>query len=163
MRLYHGSNIRITEVDLTKSKPHKDFGKGFYLTPDYQRAVAMAGRTVAIDGGEPTVTPFIFNQSQCSTDVKIKVFKGYTAEWALFILENRDKSHEFKHGYDIVIGPVADARVDYLLSKYKQSFGEEYANPNNLELLARELAFTGPAYTQFCFCTPLGTSQLMKD
>lgn len=30
MRLYHGSNQQILEIDLKKSKDHKDFGRGFY-------------------------------------------------------------------------------------------------------------------------------------
>ena len=31
MKLYHGSTIDITEIDISKSKPNKDFGKAFYL------------------------------------------------------------------------------------------------------------------------------------
>jgi len=30
MILYHGSNIAIETIDLSKSKPNKDFGKAFY-------------------------------------------------------------------------------------------------------------------------------------
>ncbi len=29
-------------IDLTKSKPNKDFGRGFYLSADYDQALAMA-------------------------------------------------------------------------------------------------------------------------
>lgn len=50
MILYHGSNQLITKIDLSKSKNFKDFGRGFYLTKDYARAVAMAQRTTAIMG-----------------------------------------------------------------------------------------------------------------
>ena len=32
MILYHGSNIEISEIDLQKSKPNKDFGRAFYLS-----------------------------------------------------------------------------------------------------------------------------------
>lgn len=32
MILYHGSNLKIDEIDLTKCKPYKDFGQGFYYT-----------------------------------------------------------------------------------------------------------------------------------
>ncbi len=42
MRLYHGSNTHIDEIDLAKSKPNKDFGKGFYLSASYQQAMEMA-------------------------------------------------------------------------------------------------------------------------
>lgn len=34
MILYHGSNMVIDVPDLSKSKPYKDFGKGFYLSAD---------------------------------------------------------------------------------------------------------------------------------
>lgn len=42
IRLYHGSNIKIEVPDLIHSKPFKDFGKGFYLSPDKQQAWNMA-------------------------------------------------------------------------------------------------------------------------
>lgn len=32
MILYHGSNIAIDVIDLSKCRPNKDFGQGFYLT-----------------------------------------------------------------------------------------------------------------------------------
>lgn len=92
MILYHGSNQLITRIDLSKSKDFKDFGRGFYLTKDYTRAVAMAQRTTAIIGeGSPEVSPFIFNPSRCPIDVRIKKFDGRTAEWALFVLRNRER------------------------------------------------------------------------
>lgn len=82
MILYHGSNQLITKIDLSKSKNFKDFGRGFYLTKDYARAVAMAQRTTAIMGdGSPEVSPFIFNPSRCPSDVRIKIFDGRTAEY----------------------------------------------------------------------------------
>lgn len=34
MKLYHGSNMEIFDVDLKKCMPYKDFGKGFYTTAD---------------------------------------------------------------------------------------------------------------------------------
>ena len=38
MILYHGSNVAIDVIDLSKSRPGKDFGKGFYLSADRQQA-----------------------------------------------------------------------------------------------------------------------------
>ncbi len=34
MKLYHGSNEDIETIDLERGLKYKDFGKGFYLTPD---------------------------------------------------------------------------------------------------------------------------------
>ncbi|MBO5871082.1 MAG: DUF3990 domain-containing protein, partial [Bacteroidaceae bacterium] len=42
MILYHGTNVEFDVIDLAKSKPNKDFGQGFYLTADYEQALAMA-------------------------------------------------------------------------------------------------------------------------
>ena len=32
MILYHGTNMAFDAIDLKKSKPNKDFGRGFYLS-----------------------------------------------------------------------------------------------------------------------------------
>ena len=32
MKLYHGTNVEFSEIDLKKSNRFKDFGRGFYLT-----------------------------------------------------------------------------------------------------------------------------------
>jgi len=39
MILYHGSNVEIVEIDLQKSRPNKDFGRGFYLSADHDQAL----------------------------------------------------------------------------------------------------------------------------
>lgn len=40
--LYHGSNVFIEKIDLTRSHPDKDFGKGYYLTDIRTQAEAMS-------------------------------------------------------------------------------------------------------------------------
>lgn len=42
MKLYHGSTVVIDKIDLSVSKPNKDFGKGFYLSDNKQQAYEMA-------------------------------------------------------------------------------------------------------------------------
>lgn len=51
MILYHGSNVAIDVIDLSKSRPGKDFGKGFYLSAEKQQAIEMAESKVAFLGG----------------------------------------------------------------------------------------------------------------
>ena len=41
MKLYHGSNMVIEQIDLSKCKPYKDFGQGFYLTEIKEQAEQM--------------------------------------------------------------------------------------------------------------------------
>ena len=44
MKLYHGTNAEILRIDLNESRVGKDFGLGFYLTPDKQVAQRQAER-----------------------------------------------------------------------------------------------------------------------
>ena len=42
MKLYHGTYIDFDNIDLTKSNKGKDFGKGFYVSDNYEQAYKMA-------------------------------------------------------------------------------------------------------------------------
>lgn len=166
MRLYHGSNCKISKIDLAFSKDYKDFGTGFYLTPDFGRAVNMANRSVILNNyGEAEVNLYIFNKSICPKNLKIKVFKDCSWEWAEFVMRNRDKSQKppYNHGYDIVVGPVADSTVDPIIETYKNEFGERYLDKENLRILAKRLKYPGERYIQYCFCTEEACNQLIKD
>ena len=56
MKLYHGSNVSIAEIDLKRGRRGKDFGQGFYLSADKEQARLMAERTVdREESGEPTI------------------------------------------------------------------------------------------------------------
>lgn len=119
--LYHGSNVSIEKIDLTRSLPDKDFGKGYYLTDIRTQAEAMSIRRVRIAGeGEPTLTVYSFDESQLhSPELRVKVFEEPTEEWALFVLSNREASLTgYTHDYDIVIGPIADDGVAFQLDRY---------------------------------------------
>ena len=48
MILYHGSNVEIDRIDLSKSNVGKDFGVGFYLTPNRDHALGQAQRKIEI-------------------------------------------------------------------------------------------------------------------
>ena len=44
MKLYHGSNVAITEIDLTRGRVAKDFGKGFYLSSSLENTKEWADK-----------------------------------------------------------------------------------------------------------------------
>ena len=44
MKLYHGTNIDFTDINLSVCRPNKDFGQGFYLTEIKRQALLMAIR-----------------------------------------------------------------------------------------------------------------------
>ena len=142
MRLYHGSNVRINEIDLLKSKPFKDFGKGFYLSDNEMQAMEMAKFRSSISGGIPTVTAFEFDLiSLESSDLKIMRFDSYSDEWLDFIISNREgKSIE---RYDYVYGPIADDKVGLQLRRYKDEVIDK------IELLKRLKYIKGITFQHF--------------
>ena len=118
MILYHGSNMKIEQIDLSKCRPYKDFGQGFYLTQIKEQAEQMARRTATIYGGEPIVSEFEFDESAL-TELSVKQFDEPNEEWALFVLANRSKENQQPtHSFDIVIGPVADDTIATLFRNF---------------------------------------------
>ena len=120
MILYHGTNMAFDAIDLSKSKPNKDFGRGFYLSADYDQAMAMAKVKVdQLEYGTPTVLAFEVDEAEME-QMRIKRYYEYSEEWARFILLNRrSESPKAIHDYDIVYGPIADDRVGVQLWKYE--------------------------------------------
>ena len=41
MILYHGTNASFEAIDLSCSRPNKDFGRGFYLSADKEQALSL--------------------------------------------------------------------------------------------------------------------------
>ncbi|WP_369598594.1 DUF3990 domain-containing protein [Parabacteroides distasonis] len=55
MILYHGTNMDFEAIDITRSNPYKDFGKGFYLTDIRKQAEELAKKRSRIFGGKAQV------------------------------------------------------------------------------------------------------------
>lgn len=134
MILYHGSNMEITEIELSASKVGKDFGCGFYLSADKEQALELAVRkTEQIGSGTPTLNAFIFDEAGFrSSGLSLLRFDEYTADWAEFILMNRrNRTRTATHNYDVVIGPIANDAVGFQIRRFtsglidKQKFLEE--------------------------------------
>lgn len=118
MILYHGSNMGMEQIDLSRSKPNKDFGKGFYLSEDESQARDMAVFKSMQLGGEPIVTKFEFYETlMTESSLRIKIFNEYSEEWANFVFANRDGIPTEQ--YDIVYGPIANDKVGIQIRKLK--------------------------------------------
>lgn len=121
MILYHGSNIDITDIDLSQSKVGKDFGCGFYLSADKEQALALAKRkTEQIGTGNPVLNVYEFDETNLqSADLSVLHFQTYSQEWAEFILMNRrNRTRTPAHDYDIVIGPIANDAVGLQIRRF---------------------------------------------
>lgn len=122
MLVYHGSNCDIEEIDLTKGNRFKDFGQGFYATPDIETANRMAIKKASLFGGTPTVITYEFDDTiLASNELNTLVFsEKATEEWICFIDKNRNRSNTYQpHNYDIVKGPIADDGVALQLSRLR--------------------------------------------
>jgi len=147
MILYHGSYTKIKEIDLSKAKRNKDFGRGFYTTKIGRHADAMAkqqGRKHSCKG-VVSIFKFDFDRAFLSGEYKVRRFDKYTLEWLGFIESNRtNKTDAPVHDYDMVEGPVADDKVIRNMPDYESGIisAEEF-----LEMLQYEDSH------QICFCT----------
>lgn len=132
MILYHGSNIKIDKVDLSKCRKYKDLGQGFYCTTIQQQAEFMAITTTKrMKSGVPTVNTFELDENIFDDkSIRIKEFSNIPSEkWARFILNNRDITFKnidslecnADNKYDLVIGPVADDDIVALLWQVKDA------------------------------------------
>ena len=156
MILYHGSNIKIDVIDLTKSKRYKDFGQAFYLSVEEEQARKMAIAKVVQFGGEESVTSFNFNESCLSSnELQIKCFAEYSREWAEFVFNNRDENQDFSHEYDIVYGPIADDYIGLQIRDFKR-------NNITFEQFLANIRYHKGITFQYAFCTQKAIEQLIR-
>ena len=156
MILFHGSNQTIEKIDLRKSRPNKDFGRAFYLSPIRSQAIDMAQFRVMLEGGEPVVNAYSFDE-ECmkSTSLRVLYFNNYSEEWATFVLANRDAQACFRHGYDIVYGPIANDSVGRQIINLKEGY-------INFDVFLERLKYMKGLTFQYAFCTENALSKLVK-
>ena len=157
-RLYHGSNVAVEQIDLSRSKRGKDFGKGFYLNANRDQAMEMAVRTTRfLNEGTPTLSCFEFDEDEAvKNGLNIKVFHEYSEEWAEFVVMNRkNNSDDPAHPYDIVIGPIADDTVGVQIRRFIMGYMSAAA-------LVEELRFKGDHAIQYFFGTPKAVKLLKR-
>ena len=83
MILYHGTGICFKEIDLSKSKDKRDFGKGFYTTTIFEQAEKWAKNQYLRYG---TTGSFVKEYEYVSAvNLKIKVFDGMNKKWLEFV------------------------------------------------------------------------------
>lgn len=120
MKLYHGTVFDFSEIDLSRSKSAKDFGKGFYLSADRLQAEKWA-RFKSLQFELPAqVYEYDFDERLLdSSSLKVKRFDNYSEEWAKFVFENRQNLSESNtHHFDIVTGPIANDKVGVQIRNY---------------------------------------------
>lgn len=155
---YHGSGYNFNEINLSKCKGYRDFGRGFYLSERREHALSMAKR-----GLMKTGEGYIYHYrvpSSFPLGVNVKYFKSASIEWLDFIIENRSLKYH-KHKYDVVIGPTCDAAVTNLIDKYESGEFGEVGNIEAKQRLIKELK-THVFPFQTCVCTKRGVECITR-
>lgn len=157
MLVYHGTNADIEEIDLTRGNRYKDFGQGFYVTPDLATAQRMARKKADLFKGDPVVICYELNETVLNGDkLNVLIFpEKASTEWINFISKNRSRrSTEPPYSYDMVKGPIADDGVALQLGRLKLHADE--AEQIALDLQDKFLD------QQICFRTQRSLSYLKK-
>jgi len=113
--LYHGSNCNFDEVDISKSKDKRDFGKGFYTTTLREQAEDWAEALFDRYKGDGV---FIYElELELAGELSVKKYDGLSEEWLLMVQKNRTLGG-IQHKFDIVQGPVANDKTARTIALY---------------------------------------------
>lgn len=160
--LFHGSSFEFDVVDLSQSRPYKDFGKGFYTTASIDHAKSMAERNADMrkskmrmyDAGYNLIKKWLYEfefDRDKTAGLAIREFSEADSEWGRFITLNRN-CMKLSHNYDIVIGPTANDLTNPTIQFYMSGgLGEVGSDAAVSELVRLLLPYNLPA--QYFFAT----------
>lgn len=157
MKLYHGTYIDFDSIDLTKSNRGKDFGKGFYVSDNYEQAYNMAVFKSLQYKKEPIVLSYEFDESLLKTgELSFLRFDEYSRQWAEFILKNRTNDDDKNiHQYDVVYGPIANDKVGVQIRNLMEQ-------NIDLEVFLQRLKYMHGITFQYFFGTEKAISKLVR-
>lgn len=110
MKLYHGSIVSVKKPYLGRGRSNADFGKGFYTTSNLEQAVRWANIKKEREAADKAiVSVYEFDETLLNhPEWNIRHFNGADEEWLYFVTDCRKS---IKHGFDLVLGPVANDKV----------------------------------------------------
>lgn len=153
MILFHGSTTKIEQIDLSKSRPNKDFGSAFYLSADKEQAEEMATFKADFEGGTPILNVYEFDE-QLFSSMRYQRFEDYSEDWAHFVYNHRTEPQgRTLHNFDIVYGPIANDRIGAQITRYKQGY-------ITFEQFLERIKFIKGITFQYAFCTQTAVDKL---
>jgi hypothetical protein len=115
--LYHGSIYLFDKIDVSRGRPFKDFGIGFYTSRRVEHSKNLALRNKAIEEARikkreagAVVSAWLYEYEfdlGNSKNLIVKEFKNADKGWMRFVVQNRTSRTQI-HNYDMVIGPTAN-------------------------------------------------------
>lgn len=149
MYLYHGTPVSFTAPSLSFCKPYRDFGCGFYLTPNYFDALPMAIKHSTAG----------FIQTYTVKDLgglSVLEFAGYSEAWLRFVVASRLGYTSTE--YDLVIGNMAGGGAN-LKSKFSKFRRASMSIAEVMSIMKHALTSTNLGL-QYAFLTEKALSKL---
>jgi hypothetical protein len=159
-KLYHGSPILFDEINLKAGGVYKDFGQGFYLTADKKHAISAGKHNRLYNGGEIYLYEYRF-PAGIENQLSIKQFEYPNGEWLRFIKCNRE-GVRLNNEFDVVVGPIADARVFNKLQDFRDGkYTRLYGNMAEKKLIEDLKPYRYPY--QICIITERARTMLKRE
>lgn len=120
MILFHGGTDRIEHPRILTGDQGRDFGFAFYTTDIREQAERWALRRaryrsrLARQAVGAIVCEYELDESALPS-LSVKQFPEPSMEWLDFVVANRS-STDFRHGFDLVVGKIANDRVGETVS-----------------------------------------------
>ena len=132
---YHGTDIisaksiyDTQKIDVRKGARNTDFGQGFYVTDDFERAKKWAYRKAFLRNSKPAIVTIIFDEE--GANAIIEKFAD-DLRWGRFVINNRNgikyfnslpfKDNNLDARYDITFGRIADIDVINVADELRKS------------------------------------------
>lgn len=148
MKVYQGTAKIIQKPQIMLSEIGREFGIGFYVTPNKETAIKSAKRAArqgfVYDNLKPTLNIYEFEPTAIDENFRVIHLAGYSKEWLDFVFRCYTDIH-FVHHYDVVFGNAVTAEVADALSSYR------YGRTTEAEVLHRLSSM--PETEQICFST----------
>jgi hypothetical protein len=120
MKLYHGSTAIVEQPRILETQRLLDFGKGFYTTTNRDQAErwAIIKQKRLGETAKSIVTVYEFKDLLLTNQsLTVRRFIQASEEWLDFVVQNRNE--DVNHGYDLVIGPVANDTLYQTFTLYE--------------------------------------------
>ncbi len=144
MILYHGSTIKVDKPKILTNEIGRDFGFAFYTTDLKEQAERWALRKARIANRRSSGHSGIVNIYDWNEDSALKVhrFSGPSMQWLEMVVQCRSNV-SYKHGYDVVIGNIADDNVGETVSYVLQGImrKEDAVERLKFEKINNQIAF----------------------
>ena len=152
MIVYHGSSDIVEQPDVLHSYRPLDFGKGFYVTTNYEQAKRWAKRKADLLHKEKAYVN-IYEVLKDESAFNVKTFSNDLDEWIDFVCRCRDGNTDYQ-AYDIIKGKVANDKVFRVVDLYHTGVWDK-------ERALKEIKVY-PGYDQIAFISQKAINSLIK-